>query len=240
MYASCSVRGRLVKEMPPTARLSRDQIADAALRVARSEGIDAVTFRRVAKDLGAAPMALYRHVRDQHDLWQAMVDRGGMHDVGVDPVDDDVPWGEQLRALLLALYRRAHEERELVALAMRLGVAPRWEAPLAERLCQVIIAGGADPARAHAVARFAVMSMMSIVHAENWRLLPDDTSWAAARKAAATAVRALPPEEFPALRAVGSDVVPRSRVALAEQFVDLAVMTATAAVADARRPRRDA
>lgn len=57
------------------ARLSRESVLDAASALLSSEGVEAVTVRRVAESLGASPMALYRHVGDKDDLLLALVDR---------------------------------------------------------------------------------------------------------------------------------------------------------------------
>ena len=48
----------------------------AAERILRSEGIAAVTTRRVAGELGLTPMALYRHFPGKDALVQALVERG--------------------------------------------------------------------------------------------------------------------------------------------------------------------
>jgi AcrR family transcriptional regulator len=58
----------------PRPGLSLSRIVDAALRVAASDGIGAVSMNRVATELGAATMALYRHVAAKHDLLALMVD----------------------------------------------------------------------------------------------------------------------------------------------------------------------
>ncbi|MBF6171537.1 TetR/AcrR family transcriptional regulator [Nocardia blacklockiae] len=42
--------------------LQRAQIVAAALDIARAEGIEALTIRRLAAEVGASRMALYRHV----------------------------------------------------------------------------------------------------------------------------------------------------------------------------------
>jgi AcrR family transcriptional regulator len=39
------------------------------------EGIEALTMRRLADQLGSSPMALYRHVRDKDELLVALIDR---------------------------------------------------------------------------------------------------------------------------------------------------------------------
>jgi AcrR family transcriptional regulator len=50
------------------ARLSRGQIAAAALAIADAEGFEAVSIRRVAAELGAGPMSLYRYISAKSDL----------------------------------------------------------------------------------------------------------------------------------------------------------------------------
>ncbi|MFT3855676.1 MAG: helix-turn-helix domain-containing protein [Ilumatobacteraceae bacterium] len=50
-------------------------VVDRGARLAVGEGLDAVTVRAVAKQLGVTPMALYRHVGDAEDLRAAVVDQ---------------------------------------------------------------------------------------------------------------------------------------------------------------------
>jgi AcrR family transcriptional regulator len=57
------------------AQLSRDAVLEAADAILRSEGVEAVTIRRVAESLGVSPMALYRHVADKDDLLVLLIDR---------------------------------------------------------------------------------------------------------------------------------------------------------------------
>jgi AcrR family transcriptional regulator len=54
--------------------LTTDQIVATAIAVADAEGLAAVSMRRVAAELGAAPMSLYRHVADKDDLLLLMMD----------------------------------------------------------------------------------------------------------------------------------------------------------------------
>jgi AcrR family transcriptional regulator len=56
------------------ARLSRAAIVAAAQRLVERDGVDALTMRRVADELGASPMALYRHVRGKDELLVALLD----------------------------------------------------------------------------------------------------------------------------------------------------------------------
>ena len=48
--------------------LTRERVIDAALRVMDAEGLEAVTMRRVAREVGVEAMSLYHHVEDKEDL----------------------------------------------------------------------------------------------------------------------------------------------------------------------------
>ena len=54
----------------PAARtpMAPDRIVAAAIQVADAEGLAGLSMRRVAAEIGAAPMSLYRHVADKDDL----------------------------------------------------------------------------------------------------------------------------------------------------------------------------
>ena len=49
-------------------RLTRERIIAAALRVMDTEGLEAVSMRRIAREVGVEAMSLYHHVRDKDDL----------------------------------------------------------------------------------------------------------------------------------------------------------------------------
>ena len=70
--AAWGVRERPHKGPKPSLSLSR--IVAAAVRVADTEGLDAVSMGRVAAELGTAPMSLYRHVSSKEELLTLMVD----------------------------------------------------------------------------------------------------------------------------------------------------------------------
>jgi AcrR family transcriptional regulator len=63
---------------PPGSRKPRftlDQIAEAAMRIADTEGIDALSMRRLAAELGAGTMTLYHYVRGKDELLALVTDR---------------------------------------------------------------------------------------------------------------------------------------------------------------------
>lgn len=59
----------------PKPAYSRPQIADAAVRIADAEGLQAATMRRIAAEIGAGAMSLYRYVPSRDDLIELMTDR---------------------------------------------------------------------------------------------------------------------------------------------------------------------
>ncbi|MGW0668203.1 TetR/AcrR family transcriptional regulator [Streptomyces sp. NPDC002746] len=59
----------------PRASLTLERIGTVAVEIADAEGVAAVTMRRLATELGVAPMAAYRHVSGKDDLWALMAER---------------------------------------------------------------------------------------------------------------------------------------------------------------------
>jgi AcrR family transcriptional regulator len=77
---------------------TRDQIAAVAIEIADAEGFQAVSMRRVARELGAGTMTLYHYVRNKDELI-ALVDDAIMGELLIP--DGEMPdgWREALTAL---------------------------------------------------------------------------------------------------------------------------------------------
>ena len=82
--------------------LTRDRVLAAALRLVDAEGLDALTRRRLGRELGCEAMALYRYIPDQAALLDGIVEL--VLDELVIP--NEGQWQTQLR-------RGAHNFREL-------------------------------------------------------------------------------------------------------------------------------
>jgi AcrR family transcriptional regulator len=65
---------RAVPKARSRSRLSRERVLRAAITHADAGGLEALTMRTLAEELGVAPMALYRHIANKDDLVDAMVD----------------------------------------------------------------------------------------------------------------------------------------------------------------------
>ena len=88
----------------PKPAYTRDDIAAAAVRIADARGLDAVSMRNVAAELGCGTMSLYNYVPRKEDLYELMMDAAGAEHVRWEPSGD---W----RADLL---RVGHEARALM------------------------------------------------------------------------------------------------------------------------------
>lgn len=81
----------------PKPRLTREAIVETAVALADTEGIEAVSIRRVAARLDVRPMSLYTHIQSKDDLLDLMCDRISAEVVLPEPLPDD--WRDALRAI---------------------------------------------------------------------------------------------------------------------------------------------
>lgn len=86
----------------PSRGLDRDRIVDAAVDVLSTEGLDALTMRRLARHLDVAPMSLYRHVDSKAALLALVVERIAE---SLPAVDLDGAWDVTVREVLRAIRR---------------------------------------------------------------------------------------------------------------------------------------
>ena len=115
-------------------KLTAQAILDRALEIGDAEGLDAVTIRRLAADLGVTPMALYWHFKNKDQLLIGMADhlilgfgvKGG----------DDRPWRDRLRELVEGLVRvlRTHPCAKNVLEQVDQGAVPSFLAVWNEAL----------------------------------------------------------------------------------------------------------
>ena len=58
----------------PRVPLSRERVLQAAIRIADEGGIDTLSMRRLAKELGVEAMSLYNHVANKDEILSGIVD----------------------------------------------------------------------------------------------------------------------------------------------------------------------
>ena len=88
----------------PRAALSKDRVLRAAIALAVRDGIESLTMRKLADELGAGAMSLYHHVPNKEQLLDGMID---IVFGEIEPPSTDVDWK-------IALRRRAISTREVL------------------------------------------------------------------------------------------------------------------------------
>ncbi len=102
---------------PPASErspLSRERIVVAAVELADAQGIEALSMRKLAAELGYEVMSLYNHVANKDDLLDGMVDLVA-GEITAPPAETD--WKHAARAMALS----AHE-----VLLRHRWVTPHW------------------------------------------------------------------------------------------------------------------
>jgi AcrR family transcriptional regulator len=174
------------------ARRSAEEVARAALEVLDREGIDALSMRRLADELGLGTMTLYGHFRSKRELLEAVVE--------VAVADFEPPGGggdlrERARAHVLAVRRWLLRHPALADIRARqpiLGAAPLR---ISERLMQELLDAGFPPAEAAHAFRLLFTYVFGFSMLNRAERSPEQ------QDAARAALRALPRDEFPALTA---------------------------------------
>ncbi len=121
--------------------LSREEIVTCALALVRGEGLSALTMRRVADELGVAPMSLYRHIGDRQDLLVGMLDE----------VAKAVPRPQrrpdaraELRAIGMNMRDAFHRDPWVVLLLANDGLASELILPLIDQVFDCLFRLGLD------------------------------------------------------------------------------------------------
>jgi AcrR family transcriptional regulator len=177
-------------------KLDRDAVVAHALALADADGLEAVTIRRLAMDLGVTPMALYWHFRNKEELLDALVEH--LFSAVVLPGRDDREWSAALRAELAAFAEalRPHPAVAALAQARILFSAPGLE--IAERALGLLREAGFSVEQAAQVGGYLLGSVITLVTAEPGLAggLDEDARDAQIR-ARKAALQALPPSAYP-------------------------------------------
>lgn len=90
-----------------TPTLTENQIVEAALTIIRAEGLEALSMRRLSRELGRSAMAPYWYVNDKQELLE-LVARKLLAEVEIPPAAAG-PWDERLRTVLDNIDARLHD-----------------------------------------------------------------------------------------------------------------------------------
>jgi TetR/AcrR family tetracycline transcriptional repressor len=179
-------------------RLSKRAVTERALKLADADGLDALTIRKLAQDLGVTPMALYWHFRSKEDLLEGVAEQvWGEIEVRVDP---SVPWPVQLQRGLESLISvlRAHP----AAPQLLLEHEKRNEAAqrATEAALEILYSAGFDAEQASEIARSTLWTGIMLVMSETgWAPEPSDEARAEKQRRNHVYLAMLPAATYPRL-----------------------------------------
>jgi AcrR family transcriptional regulator len=87
-------------EPPKRPGLTRERVIEAAFALADREGVEGLTMRSLAAQIGVKAMSLYHHIRNKDDLLDAMVDALAAR---IERPRLDGEWREQMRRRALSM-----------------------------------------------------------------------------------------------------------------------------------------
>jgi AcrR family transcriptional regulator len=178
-------------------RLSKEVVVAHGLALADAEGLDALTIRRLATELGVTPMALYWHFRNKEELLSALGDQVWRElDTDIDPA---APWHVQMRGLLESLLHvlRSHPCASQLILEGEKQSAAALVAT--ETALDVLRRGGFEPEHAAEIARNALWTGLMLVMSEGFKPGLTDAERAEEQRRARVRLALLPPDRFPRL-----------------------------------------
>lgn len=127
----------------PRPQLTRELIVETALRLLDADGLDGVSMRRVADELGTGPASLYAHVANKEELLDLLHDRV-LADIDL-PEPDPARWREQLRDVGLRLYRAYSEHGDIAVVSLANVPTGPNALRVSEWMLAVALAGGVPP-----------------------------------------------------------------------------------------------
>jgi AcrR family transcriptional regulator len=183
-------------------RLSRELVLSAALALVDSEGLEALTMRRLGQELGRDPMSLYRYAANRAALLDG-VSELVLGELAVVPSDPD--WQAQLRRIAHELRLLALRHPNVVPLLVTrplstpLGLRPLGTLRPLEQILSLLIDAGFTPADALHVYRAYYGFLYGHILNELQEFIVDpDENEALLR----LGLHRLPPKDFPHLRAL--------------------------------------
>lgn len=207
--------------------LDRARIVTAGLALVDAEGVDALTLRRLAADLGVGTMSIYWHVRDKEELLD-LIGEAVLAEIEVPTTGGD--WREELRAIhraMLGAVLRHPNAVELTIGRARYGSAGIL---LFERLLGTLAAAGLDPVAAFDAYQSLYLFLLGYLATA--RRTP---AFREVHRQGQEYLRSLDPADFPAISRVAPVIGRRSAADAFE--VGLEVVIAGIETRLAGRPR---
>lgn len=161
---SCQAMAETQAREADRSRLTKQAVVERALALADGEGLDALTIRRLASELGVTAMALYWHFRNKEELLAGLADQI-WSELDTD-IDVTAPWHQQVRGLLESLLRVLRRHPCASQLILQGEKQSNAMLVASEAALAVLRRGGFDPEHAAEIARNALWTGLMLVMSE--------------------------------------------------------------------------
>ena len=180
-----------------TRTLTPEEIAATALELVDRDGLESLSMRRLADELGVGTMTLYGYFRSKADLLDALMDAS----VTVNDADlpSEGPWRERIAALAGTMRDWLESHPALVQVRMQQTLTRPRQFVVTERVVQALIDAGLDKAEAARAFRLLFTYVFGFV-AFSPAATADD-----ARSEVRAALAVLPPAEYPLLSSMADE-----------------------------------
>lgn len=173
-------------------------VVEGALALADAEGLEAVTIRRLARELGVTPMALYWHFRSKDELLEGMA-ASVFEEIDLS-VDASATWQEQLRVLLGSMVGVLRIHPSTAILLSTRTVSSESSLLATEVALDILRRGGFSPTEATQITRHALSTITNLVSGEPGVVAREESrELIDSRRRARLFLGSLPPERYPRL-----------------------------------------
>ena len=170
--------------------LSRERVAEAALELADAHGLEALSMRRLASELGVGTMTLYHYFPSKRDLLDAVVDAAFADQ---EPPSLDGSWREQLAGLCRAGREALSRHPSLTLLRAGEPILRPQALRFSEVGLRILEDAGFE------VEEAAKAFRLLFTYTFGFALLSPEAAERQSRAAVRAALAALPPEYYPRL-----------------------------------------
>lgn len=157
---------------PARLPLSQERVLRCALALADSEGLAALSMRRVAKELGVEAMSLYNHLADKEQLLDGIVE---LVSAEIELASTELSWRDSMA-------RRAHSARAVFLRhpwAPALSESRRSGGPVRLAACDAVLRVLASAGFSPRLAQYAFLTLDSYIYGftlqeTNWPFKPEE------------------------------------------------------------------
>ena len=119
--------------------LNKQRVLRAAVELADAHGVDAVSMRRLAQELGVEAMSLYNHVKNKDEILDGLVETVAQE---IEPPPDGADWKAALRHILVSAHETLLRHRWAQSLWMARGMPGPARLAYAESILRTLREAG--------------------------------------------------------------------------------------------------